>query len=114
MLVGESPFPGDDEEEVFDSIVNDEVKYPKFLSVESITIMKRVWFWIRILFLLVNLEFYFKLLRKNVSHRLGAGEHDAADVKRQSFFKNIIWEDLLLKKIKPPFVPIVVCIHFSQ
>ena len=25
MLVGESPFPGDDEEEVFDSIVNDEV-----------------------------------------------------------------------------------------
>lgn len=88
MLVGESPFPGDDEEEVFDSIVNDEVKYPKFLSVESITIMKR-------------------LLRKNVSHRLGAGEHDAADVKRQSFFKNLIWEDLLSKKIKPPFVPIV-------
>lgn len=44
MLVGESPFPGDDEEEVFDSIVNDEVKYPKFLSVESITIMKRVRF----------------------------------------------------------------------
>lgn len=42
MLVGESPFPGDDEEEVFDAIVNDEVKYPKFLSVESITIMKRV------------------------------------------------------------------------
>ena len=44
MLVGESPFPGDDEEKVFDSIVNDEVKYPKFLSVESITIMKRVRF----------------------------------------------------------------------
>jgi serine/threonine protein kinase len=44
MLVGESPFPGDDEEEVFDSIVNDEVKYPKFLSVEAITIMKRVRF----------------------------------------------------------------------
>ena len=26
MLVGESPFPGEDEEEVFDSIVNDEVR----------------------------------------------------------------------------------------
>ena len=26
MLVGESPFPGDDEEEVFDAIVNDEVR----------------------------------------------------------------------------------------
>ena len=32
MLVGESPFPGDDEEEVFDSIVNDEVGY--FTEVE--------------------------------------------------------------------------------
>ena len=31
MLIGESPFPRDDEEKV---------KYPKFLSVKSITIMK--------------------------------------------------------------------------
>lgn len=44
MLVGESPFPGDDEEEVFDSIVNDEVRYPRFLSTEAISIMRRVWF----------------------------------------------------------------------
>lgn len=43
MLVGESPFPGDDEEEVFDSIVNDEVRYPRFLSLEAIAIMRRVW-----------------------------------------------------------------------
>lgn len=38
----QSPFPGDDEEEVFDSIVNDEVRYPRFLSTESISIMRRV------------------------------------------------------------------------
>merc|ERR1719447_1805379 len=42
MLVGESPFPGDDEEEVFDSIVNDEVRYPRFLSLEAIAIMRRL------------------------------------------------------------------------
>jgi len=42
MLVGESPFPGDDEEEVFDSIVNDEVRYPRFLSLEAIAVMRRV------------------------------------------------------------------------
>ena len=45
MLVGESPFPGDDEEEVFDSIVNDEVRYPRFLSLEAIAIMRRVSFY---------------------------------------------------------------------
>lgn len=38
----QSPFPGDDEEEVFDSIVNDEVRYSRFLSLEAIAIMRRV------------------------------------------------------------------------
>jgi len=38
----QSPFPGDDEEEVFDSIVNDEVRYPRFLSLEAIAVMRRV------------------------------------------------------------------------
>ena len=42
MLVGESPFPGDDEEEVFDSIVNDDIRYPRFLSSEAISIMRKV------------------------------------------------------------------------
>ncbi|KFW77271.1 Serine/threonine-protein kinase N2, partial [Manacus vitellinus] len=42
MLVGESPFPGDDEEEVFDSIVNDEVRYPRFLSAEALSIIRKV------------------------------------------------------------------------
>ena len=36
------PFSGADEEEIFDSIVNDEVHYPQFLSIESIAIMRRV------------------------------------------------------------------------
>ena len=42
MIVFQSPFPGDDEEEVFDSIVNEDVRYPRFLSNESVTIMRRV------------------------------------------------------------------------
>ncbi len=42
MCVFQSPFPGDDEEEVFDSIVNEEVRYPRFLSQEAIAIMRRV------------------------------------------------------------------------
>ncbi|XP_071444458.1 uncharacterized protein Pkn isoform X2 [Hetaerina americana] len=88
MLVGESPFPGDDEEEVFDSIVNDEVRYPRFLSLEAIAIMRR-------------------LLRKNPERRLGSSERDAEDVKKQAFFRNISWDDLLLRRVKPPFVPTI-------
>ncbi|XP_066548697.1 serine/threonine-protein kinase N2 isoform X1 [Amia ocellicauda] len=88
MLVGESPFPGDDEEEVFDSIVNDEVRYPRFLSTEAISIMRR-------------------LLRRNPERRLGAGERDAEEVKKHPFFRTVDWNGLLAKKVKPPFVPII-------
>lgn len=38
----QAPFPGDDEEEVFDSIVNDEVQYPRFLSAEALSITRKV------------------------------------------------------------------------
>lgn len=88
MLVGESPFPGDDEEEVFDSIVNDEVRYPRFLSTEAISIMRR-------------------LLRRNPERRLGAGEKDAEDVKKHPFFRLTDWSALMDKKVKPPFVPTI-------
>ncbi|KAL3283838.1 hypothetical protein HHI36_018008 [Cryptolaemus montrouzieri] len=88
MLVGESPFPGDDEEEVFDSIVNDEVRYPRFLSLESIAIMRR-------------------LLRKSPDRRLGSSERDAEDVKKQAFFRQISWDDLLHRRVPPPFIPTV-------
>uniref|UniRef100_A0A8C4KDG8 Protein kinase N3 n=1 Tax=Dromaius novaehollandiae TaxID=8790 RepID=A0A8C4KDG8_DRONO len=86
MLVGESPFPGDDEEEVFDSIVNDEVRYPRFLSTEALSIIR-------------------KLLRKCPERRLGAGERDAEEIKIQAFFKEIDWDALFARKLKPPFVP---------
>nr|XP_033779945.1 serine/threonine-protein kinase N1 isoform X1 [Geotrypetes seraphini] len=88
MMVGESPFPGDDEEEVFDSIVNDEVRYPRFLSTEAIGLMRR-------------------LLRRNPERRLGSSERDAEDVKKQPFFKTIDWEALLARRLRPPFVPLL-------
>jgi len=88
MLVGESPFPGDIEEEIFEAITRDEVKYPRYLSNESVTIMRR-------------------LLRKNVEKRLGSSEKDAEDVKRQSFFRGIDWDGLLKKRVRPPFVPTI-------
>lgn len=38
----QSPFPGDDEEEVFDSIVNDDVRYPRFISPEAVSLIQKV------------------------------------------------------------------------
>ena len=108
MLVGESPFPGDDEEEVtfsssfkntiiyigfqvFDSIVNDEVRYPRFLSLEAIAIMRRVSLFSPLMIpekmKISILSLAVQLLRKNPERRLGASERDAEDVKKQAFFR---------------------------
>lgn len=48
-----------------------------------------------------------QLLRKNPERRLGSSERDAEDVKKQAFFRHIVWDDLLLRKVKPPFVPTI-------
>lgn len=88
MLVGESPFSGDSEEEIFDSIVNHDVSYPQYLSIEAVSIMRR-------------------LLRKNPTRRLGSSESDAEEIKKQAFFRSINWSDLLARKVEPPFKPTI-------
>uniref|UniRef100_A0A3Q2QCY1 protein kinase C n=1 Tax=Fundulus heteroclitus TaxID=8078 RepID=A0A3Q2QCY1_FUNHE len=88
MLLGESPFPGDDEEEVFDSIVNEEVRYPRSLSARAASLIQ-------------------KLLQKDPALRLGSGEEDAAEIKQHPFFKNMDWDALLAKRMKPPFLPAI-------
>lgn len=80
---------GDDTEEIFDSICNDDVLFPKYLSFESTVLIRR-------------------LLRKDPTKRLGSSSRDAEDVKKHSFFKPINFDDLYNKRIKPPFIPNVV------
>ncbi|XP_069913768.1 serine/threonine-protein kinase N3 isoform X8 [Oryctolagus cuniculus] len=62
MLVGECPFPGDTEEEVFDCIVNADAPYPHFLSTQSLELIQQ-------------------LLRKTPEQRLGAGHRLAGPAR---------------------------------
>nr|CAI5862931.1 unnamed protein product [Callosobruchus analis] len=48
------------------------------------------------------------LLRKSPDRRLGSSERDAEDVKKQAFFRHIQWDELLHRRIPPPFVPTIV------
>lgn len=88
MLVGECPFPGDTEEEVFDCIVNTDALYPHFLSAQALELIQ-------------------KLLQKCPEQRLGAGQQDAEEIKVQPFFRATDWQALLARAVQPPFVPIL-------
>uniref|UniRef100_A0A8C7AED5 AGC-kinase C-terminal domain-containing protein n=1 Tax=Neovison vison TaxID=452646 RepID=A0A8C7AED5_NEOVI len=52
-----------------------------------------------------------KLLKRNAASRLGAGPGDAGEVQAHPFFRHINWEELLARKVEPPFKPLLVCIH---
>lgn len=45
------------------------------------------------------------LLVKQQEYRLGSGERDAEDIKDHLFFKDINWDKLVKREIRPPFVP---------
>lgn len=48
-----------------------------------------------------------QLLERNPAKRLGTGPNGAKDIMEHPFFRNINWNDLKDKKIKPPYKPYV-------
>ncbi|KAK4049323.1 Serine/threonine kinase [Microbotryomycetes sp. JL201] len=88
MLLGQSPFRGDDEDEIFDAILEDEPLYPIHMPKDSVSILQ-------------------KLLTRDPARRLGAGEADAAEIKAHLFFKDTNWDDIFHKRVPAPFFPAI-------
>ncbi|WP_411023678.1 hypothetical protein, partial [Salmonella sp. s51228] len=45
------------------------------------------------------------LLQKDRRYRIGTSQNDAKDLMIHPFFQSINWEDMLNRKIPPPFKP---------
>ncbi|KAG6820174.1 hypothetical protein H0H93_004305 [Arthromyces matolae] len=88
MLLGQSPFRGDDEDEIFDAILEDEPLYPITMPRDAVSILQ-------------------KLLTRDPARRLGSSKEDAEEIKRQPFFKDVNFDDVLHKRIPPPYFPTI-------
>ncbi|XP_031218911.1 protein kinase C delta type isoform X1 [Mastomys coucha] len=86
MLIGQSPFHGDDEDELFESIRVDTPHYPRWITKESKDIME-------------------KLFERDPVKRLGV----TGNIRTHPFFKTINWSLLEKRKVEPPFKPKVKC-----
>jgi classical protein kinase C len=86
MLLQQSPFRGEDEDEIYDAILADEPLYPIHMPRDSVSILQ-------------------KLLTREPDQRLGSGPTDAQEVMSQPFFRNINWDDIFHKRVPPPFLP---------
>ncbi|XP_061429888.1 protein kinase C delta type-like [Lethenteron reissneri] len=82
MLIGQSPFRGDDEEELFESIRTSVPYYPRWITKDSRDILPL-------------------LLEREPTKRLGV----TGEIRQHPFFRTINWEALEKRELEPPFKP---------
>jgi serine/threonine protein kinase len=83
MLIGSPPIDGDNHAELFHNIVHQDVKYPSNLDKKAKKLLKG-------------------LLKKNPSKRM-----TLEDIANCSFFSKFSFNDILNKRLEPPFFPSV-------
>ncbi|KXJ74591.1 hypothetical protein RP20_CCG013395 [Aedes albopictus] len=97
MLVGQSPFSGCDEDELFWSICNEIPWFPHFLSKDALKLLQ-------------------SLLEKDATIRLGCFNtmDEDSDIKYHPFFESIDWQKLERRGLEPPFKPQVVSLEVAE
>ncbi|KAH3891888.1 hypothetical protein DPMN_015998 [Dreissena polymorpha] len=86
MLTGAPPFTGENRKKTIDKVLKAKLSLPPYLTNDARGLIK-------------------KLLRKQPHERLGGGKDDATSIKAHSFFRHIDWNDLINRKVEPPFKP---------
>nr|XP_005903642.2 PREDICTED: ribosomal protein S6 kinase beta-2 [Bos mutus] len=86
MLTGSPPFTAENRKKTMDKIIRGKLELPPYLTPDARDLVK-------------------KFLKRNPNQRIGGGPGDAADVQRHPFFRHVNWDDLLVRRVDPPFRP---------
>jgi len=89
MLTGSPPFVANNRKKTMDRILKAKLLCPPYLTSEAKGILS-------------------KLVRREPSMRLGSGPTGAKEVKSHPFFRRLNWDDVLARKTRPPFIPVLV------
>ncbi|XP_053685216.1 ribosomal protein S6 kinase beta-2 isoform X2 [Sabethes cyaneus] len=88
MLTGMPPFTADNRKNTIDAILKGKLNIPAYLANDSRDLIRR-------------------LMKRQVSQRLGSGPSDGQAVQAHPFFKNVNWDDVLNRRIEPPIKPVL-------
>ena len=83
MLVGITPYFTTRKEEIFYNIECGELIIPDYVSPEAADLLR-------------------KLLERDPNKRLGGGKKDAQEIKEYPYFRDVDWDKVYNKEIKPP------------
>ncbi|XP_043512394.1 ribosomal protein S6 kinase beta-1-like [Frieseomelitta varia] len=86
MLTGSPPFTSDNRKKTIEKILRGKLNLPQYLTSDSRDLIR-------------------KLLKRQVPQRLGSGPSDAEQIKNHPFFMHINWNDVISRKLVPPFRP---------
>ena len=86
MLTGKLPFKFNDNSQLNPEIYKKNIIFPSWMDETA-------------------KDLIIKLLNNDPYLRIGNGVNGCEDIKKHEFFKDINWNDVLNKKLKPPFIP---------
>lgn len=89
MLTGLPPFTAENRKKTIETILKGKLNLPGYLTSEARDLIRR-------------------LMKRQVSQRLGAGANDGAAIRSHPFFKHVHWPDVIGRRLEPPIKPALV------
>jgi p70 ribosomal S6 kinase len=94
MLTGSPPYTAENRKKTIEAILKGKLNLPAYLTPDARDLIRR-------------------LMKRQVSQRLGSGPQDGLEIRSHPFFKNVNWDDVFARRLDPPIKPILVRIFLT-